>query len=57
MPLGMCANMLYIYITKLQCFCALYLACALHTKKVKINHKLMMIKEDGLTPRKPWRNF
>ena len=54
MPLGMCANMLYIYITKLQCFCALYLACALHTKKVKINHKLMMIKEDGLTPRKPW---
>ena len=56
MPLGMCANMPYIYNKASMLLCNVYSMCA-SFKKVNTNHKLMMITEDCLTPRKTWRNF
>ena len=59
MPLGMCANMPYIYNKDSMLLCNVHRMYASY-KKVKINHKLMMtiqITEDGLSPGKTWRNF
>ena len=56
MPLGMCANMPYIYNKASMLLCNVYSMYS-SFKKVKTNHKLMMIIEDGLSPRTAWRNF
>ena len=56
MPLGMCANMPCIYNKASMLLCNVYSMYA-SFKKVKTNHKLMMIIEDCLNPHKTWRNF
>ena len=56
MPLGMCANMPYIYNKASMLLCNVYSMNA-SFKKANTNHKLMRIMEDCLSLRKPGETF